>query len=77
MIETTTNIKSISNDALDIRLFVNKNVVSVTGLPLGETINIYNQNGLLVKTTQDSSFVLEQSGVYIVRIGTSVYKLAI
>lgn len=77
MIEATNNINSISNDAQDIRLLINKNVVSVTGLPLGETINVYNQNGMLLKTTQDSSFILEQSGVYIVRIGTKVYKLSI
>ena len=77
MIEATNNINSISNDAQDIRLLINKNVVSVTGLPLGETINVFNQNGMLLKTTQDSSFILEQSGVYIVRIGTKVYKLSI
>ena len=73
----STNIEEISDASGPLHLTVYGNNVTVQGLRDGEIINVYTLNGESLVTTSESSFTLNNSGVYIVRIGARTFKIAI
>lgn len=73
----STNIEEIPDASDPLHLTVYGNNVTVQGLRDGETINVYTLNGESLVTTSESSFTLNNSGVYIVRIGAKTFKIAI
>lgn len=75
--DISTNIRKITDFSASLHLTVSGNTVSVKGLKYGESVNVYSINGELVVSTCDSLFTLNQSGVYIVRIGANTFKIAI
>lgn len=73
----STNIEEIPDASDPLHLTVYGNNVTVQGLRDGEIINVYTLNGESLVTTSESSFTLNNSGVYIVRIGANTFKIAI
>lgn len=73
----STNIEEIPDASDPLHMTVYGNNVTVQGLRDGETINVYTLNGASLVTTSESSFTLNNSGVYIVRIGAKTFKIAI
>lgn len=73
----STNIEEIPDASDPLHLTVYGNNVTVQGLRDGETINVYTLNGESLVTTSESFFTLNNSGVYIVRIGAKTFKIAI
>lgn len=73
----STNIEEIPDASDPLHLTVYGNNVTVQGLRDGEIINVYTLNGESLVTTSESSFTLNNSGVYIVRIGERTFKIAI
>lgn len=73
----SANIEEISDSSKLLYLTVFRNTVTVRGLLPGDTINVYTLNGELEATTCDSSFTLNRSGVYIIKIGAKSFKIAI
>lgn len=73
----STNVEEIPDASDPLHLTVYGNNVTVQGLRDGETINVYTLNGASLVTTSESSFTLNNSGVYIVRIGAKTFKIAI
>lgn len=72
-----THIESVERGNEPISVSVSHHEVSISALPQGETVYVYSLNGMLVKSTQESHFVLPDNGVYIIRIGSRSYKFAI
>lgn len=73
----STNIEEIAGTSDSLHLTVSGNDVTVQGLQHGEIVNVYTINGESLITTCESSFALNNSGVYIVRIGARTFKIAI
>lgn len=73
----STNIEEITDTSDSLHLTVAGNNVTVQGLQHGEIVNVYTINGESLITTCESSFALNNSGVYIVRIGERTFKIAI
>lgn len=73
----STNIEEIADTSDSLHLTVSGNDVTVQGLRHGELVNVYTINGESLITTCESSFALNNSGVYIVRIGARTFKIAI
>lgn len=73
----STNIDEIPDTSDSLHLTVSGNNVTVQGLQYGEIINVYTIKGESLITTCDSSFTINNSGVYIVRIGAKSFKIAI
>lgn len=73
----STNIEEITDTSDSLHLTVVGNNVTVQGLQYGEIVNVYTINGESLITTRESSFALNNSGVYIVRIGARTFKIAI
>lgn len=73
----STNIEEITDTSHSLQLTVSGNNVTVQGLRHGELVNVYTINGESLITTCESSFTLNNSGVYIVRIGERTFKIAI
>ena len=73
----STNIEEITDTSDSLHLTVSGNNVTVQGLRHGELVNVYTINGESLITTCESSFTLNNSGVYIVRIGERTFKIAI
>lgn len=73
----STNIEEIAGTSDSLHLTVSGNDVTVQGLQHGEIVNVYTINGESLITTCESSFTLNNSGVYIVRIGERTFKIAI
>lgn len=73
----STNIEEITDTSHSLHLTVSGNNVTVQGLRHGELVNVYTINGESLITTCESSFTLNNSGVYIVRIGERTFKIAI
>lgn len=73
----STNIEEIPNTSDSLHLTVSGNNVTVQGLQYGEIINVYTIKGVSLITTCDSAFTINNSGVYIVRIGAKSFKIAI
>lgn len=73
----STNIEEITDTSDSLHLTVSGNDVAVQGLQYGELVNVYTINGESLITTSESSFALNNSGVYIVRIGARTFKIAI
>lgn len=75
--ETVTGIETVDNDDAVLKVAVRDHSVIVNGLPANQEIQIYNTNGVLIKTTTDNMFDLPQSGIYILLIDRRSFKLAI
>lgn len=73
----STNIEEITDTSDSLHLTVSGNNVTIQGLRHGELVNVYTINGESLITTCESSFTLNNSGVYIVRIGERTFKIAI
>lgn len=73
----STNIEEIPDASDALHLTVSGNNVTIQGLQHGEIINVYTINGESLITTCESSFTLNNCGVYIVRIGARTFKIAI
>mgnify|MGYP000773255744 FL=1 len=73
----STNVEEIPDASNSLHLTVSGNTVTIQGLQDGEIINVYTINGESLITTCESSFALNNSGVYIVRIGARTFKIAI
>ncbi len=73
----STTIEEISAASDSLHLTVSGNDVTVRGLRHGESVNVYTIKGEPLITTSESSFTLNNSGVYIVRIGARTFKIAI
>lgn len=73
----STNVEEIPDTSDSLHLTVTGNDVTVQGLQYGELVNVYTINGESLITTCESSFALNNSGVYIVRIGARTFKIAI
>lgn len=73
----STNIEEITDTSDSLHLTVARNNVTIQGLQHGEIVNVYTINGESLITTCESSFALNNSGVYIVRIGARTFKIAI
>lgn len=73
----STNIEEIAGTSDSLHLTVVGNNMTVQGLQYGEIVNVYTINGEPLITTCESSFALNNSGVYIVRIGARTFKIAI
>lgn len=73
----STNIEEIADTSDSLHLTVSGNDVTVQGLRHGELVNVYTINGESLITTCESSFALNNIGVYIVRIGARTFKIAI
>lgn len=72
---TSTNVEEINNDTL--HMTVDGNIVNIQGLQPGEIVEVYTINGKTLATTCESTFTLNNHGVYIVRIGAKTFKIAI
>lgn len=73
----STNIEEIPDASDALHLTVSGNNVTIQGLQHGEIINVYTINGESLITTCENSFAINNSGVYIVRIGARTFKIAI
>lgn len=73
----STNIEEIPDASDALHLTVSGNNVTIQGLQYGELVNVCTINGESLITTCESSFALNNSGVYIVRIGARTFKIAI
>lgn len=73
----STNIEGITDTSDSLHLTVAGNNVTIQGLQHGDIVNVYTINGEPLITTCESSFALNNSGVYIVRIGAKTFKIAI
>lgn len=60
----------------DLHVSLYRDTVRVTGMQPGDTINVYDQNGRLVKATTAESFSLRDHGVYILCVGSKTFKFA-
>ena len=73
----STNVEEISDAPNSLHLTVSGNTVTIQGLQYGEIVNVYTINGESLITTCENSFAINNSGVYIVRIGARTFKIAI
>ena len=73
----STNVEEISDAPNSLHLTVLGNTVTIQGLQYGEIVNVYTINGESLITTCENSFAINNSGVYIVRIGARTFKIAI
>lgn len=73
----STNVEEIPDSSKPLHLTVFRNTVNIQGLHPDDTVNVYSIKGEAVLTTSDSSFTLNHNGVYIIKIGTQSFKIAI
>lgn len=71
----STYVDGITQDD-NLNVSVNGNTITVNGIANGETINVYNINGSLIKSTSASPFELP-AGVYLLRVSNRTFKIAI
>lgn len=74
---TQTGVDFVEGDNAPMRITVYNHTVSIKGLSEGQQVFIYDTKGLLVKVTKNDRFELSKSGIYIVRIGSMSYMLAV
>lgn len=72
-----SGIENASESTESPHVTVSGKTIHVSNLPQGETVNVYNQNGVLVKVTSDDTFSLDKNGIYILQTAGKVFKLAI
>lgn len=71
------DIKSISNST-NVKVNVSGNTVSVSGAKDSDAINVFNTNGMLVKAVRgNGNITLDESGLYIIKIGDETFKVKI
>jgi len=75
--DVSSNIDGISDNVDAPRVRVCNTTVYIDGLTPGQDIQVYSASGILVKKTIDTSFELAKDGVYILRIGSHTFKIAI
>lgn len=63
------------NAPMSVTVF--NHIVSIKGLPEGQEVHVYDTKGGLVKVTTDDRFELSKAGIYILRIGSRAYKIAV
>lgn len=73
----STNVEEIPDASNSLHLTVSGNTVTIQGLQYGEIVNVYTIKGESLITTCENSFAINNSGVYIVRIGARSFKIAI
>lgn len=73
----STNVEEIPDASNSLHLTVSGNTVTIQGLQHGEIVNVYTIKGESLITTCENSFAINNSGVYIVRIGARSFKIAI
>ena len=72
-----SDIEEIDAPLSQVHLSVSGNYVIIRGARPGMKTDVYNINGELLFSTLDDSFSITTSGVYILRIGTQSFKIAI
>lgn len=70
-------IAGITSPDENIRVAVCNRSVVVTGLGENNLIDVYSSNGVLIKSTKETSFDLNESGVYVLRIGSRSFKVVL
>lgn len=73
----STNVEEIPDASNSLHLTVSGNTVTIQGLQHGEIVNVYTIKGESLITSCENSFAINNSGVYIVRIGERTFKIAI
>lgn len=74
---SVTGIDELPSDKKDIHITTCNQTVNISGLSDGTTVYAYNINGTLLKATTESSFDLPVNKVYILRVGSRSYKIAL
>jgi len=72
-----TAIDDVGSEDSDLLITVCEHTVNVCGLSEGVVIQAYSLNGSLIKSTSEQSFELPAAGIYILRIGSRSFKVAI
>lgn len=75
--ETTTGLGYVEPDDNDVRLSVSNHTVNITGIEEDTAIYVYAINGTLVKTASEQSFELPGNAVYLIKVGSRSYKIAL
>lgn len=73
----STNVEGIPDASNSLHLTVSGNTVTIQELQHGEIVNVYTIKGESLITTCENSFAINNSGVYIVRVGARTFKIAI
>ena len=71
----TSNADKVLNDNIDIRVYSKKKHIYIQNLSLGTNVSVYNTSGAKIYSGNSSDIKIELSGVYIVKIKDTVYKL--
>lgn len=74
---TITGIESVGGDNENLKVSVANRTVTVTGTPSTHRTLIYDTNGAMIMTATEDVFDLPGAGIYILRIGSRTFKLAI
>lgn len=61
----------------DMQLIRSKDGIEVRGIPAGALIQAYSMGGMLVKETRNSSISGLPHGVYAIRAGSKIFKVAL
>lgn len=75
--EITTSIDPVGSNEDKVHLSVINNTVKITGINEEASIFVYAIDGTLIKMTSELSFDLPGNAVYIIRIGSRSFKIAI
>lgn len=63
--------------ATSVKVLVSGHQVSIVGAPDGEEIKVYNMLGHPMLFTTETTFTLDQSGVYLIKIQADTFKIII
>ena len=74
--EHTVGAESVGADT-DIRILVNGRTLTIVGAEDSDAVSVYNVQGKVVYQGLSKTVTLNEGGVYVVRVGTRAYKLAI
>lgn len=75
--DENSGIEVLSIDNNSVKVGVSGNTINVKGLQSNQIIQVYSTEGVLIKDTKEETFDLPSNGIYILRIGSKVFKLAI
>lgn len=75
--DSTVRVDSLNKESGMLKVAVSDHVISVKGLLPNQNVYVYDVNGLLLDITTNNTFVLSNAGIYILRIGSKSFKLAI
>lgn len=67
------------NEVLDdkIQMHRDDNTLTFTGKASNDTIHVYDVYGRLVKVSEGNAITIETSGMYIIKVGTQIFKTII